>query len=177
LCLISYNNLDCEVQGIYDLQAQYEQLYGPGDYIPPVAFTYWTFRIMVGAGTLMFVLAVFALWLLRRNIADQKPLFLRIFLWAIALPFLANSAGWLLTELGRFPWVVYGMLKIEDGVSPLVSGGQVLFTLIGFTLIYGLLMVADVYLLAKYAKVGPQGGEEAQLTQGEPMPSLIGAQD
>lgn len=177
LCLISYNNLDCEVQGINNLQAQYEQLYGPGDYIPPVAFTYWTFRIMVGAGTLMFVLAVFALWLLRRNVADQKPLFLHIFLWAIALPFLANSAGWLLTELGRFPWVVYGMLKIEDGISPLVSGGQVLFTLIGFTLIYGLLMVADIYLLAKYAKVGPQGGEEAQLTQGEPIPSLIGAQD
>ena len=78
--------------------------------------------------------------------------------------------------MGRFPWVVYGLMKIEDGVSPLVSGGQVLFTLIGFTLIYGLLMVADVYLLAKYAKAGPKDDEESQ-TQGEPVPSLIGAQD
>ncbi len=176
LCLISYNNLDCEVQGIYNLQAQYEEIFGPGNYIPPVAVIYWAFRIMVGAGTLMFLMAVYALWILRGDLTKTKPIIYRLYLWGIALPYLANTAGWILTEMGRFPWVVYGLMKIEDGVSPLVSGGQVLFTLFGFTLIYGFLMVADVYLLAKYAKAGPKGEEESQ-TQGEPVPSLIGAQD
>lgn len=177
LCLISYNTFDCEVKGIYNLQAEYEQLYGPGDYIPPVAVTYWTFRIMVGVGTLMVGMAAYALWMLRGDPTKQKPIIYLAFLWGISLPYLGNTAGWVLTEMGRYPWVVYGLLKIEDGISPLVTGGQVLFTLIGFTLIYGLLMVADVYLLVKYAKAGPQNGEEQQITQGEPMPSLIGAQD
>jgi cytochrome d ubiquinol oxidase subunit I len=177
LCLISYNTLDCEVQGIYNLQAQYEQMFGPGNYIPPVAFIYWSFRAMVGAGTLLFLLGVLALWILRRDITNQKPIILRIFLWAIALPYLANTAGWLLTELGRYPWVVYKLMRIEDGNSPLVSSGQIWLTLIGFTVIYGVLMAADIYLLAKYAKDWPQDGEEAQPIQGESIPSLIGAQD
>jgi cytochrome d ubiquinol oxidase subunit I len=177
LCLISYNTLDCEVQGVNNLQAQYEQMFGPGNYIPPVAVIYWSFRAMVGAGTLLFLLGVLALWVLRREITHQKPIILRIFLWAIALPYLANTAGWLLTELGRYPWVVYKLMRIEDGNSPLVSSGHVWLTLIGFTLIYGVLMVADIYLLAKYAKDWPRDGEEAQLSQGESIPSLIGAQD
>ncbi len=177
LCLISYNSLDCEVQGIYNLQAMYEQVYGPGNYIPPVAVTYWSFRIMVGAGVGIFLLAALALWLLWRDKVIDTPWIMRIFVWAIALPYLANTAGWLLTELGRYPWVVFGLLKIEDGISPMVSGGQVLFTLIGFTLVYGLLMAADVYLLAKYAKAVPPSEHEQQLPQEDPMPSLLGAHD
>ena len=71
------------------------------------------------------------------------------------LPYLANSAGWILTEMGRQPWIVFGVLKTQDAVSPNVAGGMVLASLIGFTLLYGALMVADVYLLAKYARAEP----------------------
>ncbi len=177
LCLITYMNLDCEIQGIYNLQEEYQATYGPGDYIPPVAFTYWAFRIMVGVGFLMVAMALYAVWRLRKNGINENPWILRIFLFGVFLPYLANTAGWVLTELGRFPWVVYGLLKIEDGVSPNVPAGQVLFSMLGFTLIYALLMIADVYLLVKFAKAGPQEEKEAGKVQGKASPSLIGAQD
>jgi cytochrome d ubiquinol oxidase subunit I len=75
---------------------------------------------------------------------------------AILLPYVANSSGWILTEMGRQPWIVFGVLKTEQGVSPNVAGGAVLLTLIVFTLLYGALMVADIYLLKKYAQADPQ---------------------
>jgi cytochrome d ubiquinol oxidase subunit I len=97
-----------------------------------------------------------ALWafIKRRNL-DGQTLFLKALPWAIGLPYLANTTGWLMTELGRQPWVVYGVMKTSEAVSTAVSTGEVLTTLILFTLIYGLLMVADVRLLVKYAKTGP----------------------
>jgi cytochrome d ubiquinol oxidase subunit I len=73
------------------------------------------------------------------------------------LPYVANSAGWIFTEIGRAPWIVFGVMKIESGVSPSVTAGEALFSLIAFTLVYGALMVADVYLLNKYAKAGLHG--------------------
>ena len=72
--------------------------------------------------------------------------------WAIALPYIANSTGWIFTEIGRQPWIVFGLQKTADAVSPNVSAGTVLFSLVAFTLLYAVLMVADVYLLKKYAK-------------------------
>jgi cytochrome d ubiquinol oxidase subunit I len=177
LCLLAYNRLDCTVEGIYDLQQKYAAQYGPGDYIPPVAFTYWTFRAMVGSGFLLFGLAMLALFLMRKDIAFVSPPILRIFIWAIALPYLANTSGWLLTELGRAPWVVYGLMKIENAASKAVSAGEVLATLVGFTLVYGLLMVADIYLLSKYARAGFQPGAENAELPGEQAPSLLAAQD
>jgi cytochrome d ubiquinol oxidase subunit I len=177
LCLLAYDQLNCEIQGIYDLQAQYEQQFGAGDYVPPVAVIYWTFRIMVGAGFLMIALALYALFLTMGDMEVDRPRALKIFMWAMVLPYLANSAGWLLTELGRVPWVVYGLMKIEDGVSTVVPAGQVLFTVIGYTLIYAALIVATVYLLAKYAKLGPATEGQPQVAAEEPTPSLVGAQD
>ena len=73
---------------------------------------------------------------------------------AIVLPYVANASGWIFTEIGRVPWIVFGVMKIEDGVSPNVTAGEVLFTLVGFTVLYGALMVANIYLLNKYAKAG-----------------------
>jgi len=178
LSLLAYNQLTGEVQGIDNLQAKYVQQYGPGNYIPPVVFTYWSFRLMVGAGFLMAALALYALFMVMGDMFETRPRILRLFIWAMALPYLANTTGWLLTELGRFPWVVYGLMKIEDGRSPVVSSGSVLFSLIVFTLLYGVLMVADVYLLSKYAKAGPsatQAGADAD--SGDQFPSLVGAQD
>ena len=178
LSLLAYNQLEGEVQGIYNLQAQYEAQYGPGNYIPPVAVTYWTFRIMVGAGFAMMALALYALFMVMGDFFETRTVVLRIFLFAMALPYLANTAGWLMTELGRAPWVVFGLMKIEDAVSPTVSGGMVLTTLVIFTLVYGVLMAADIYLLTKFAKQGVKPtGEELPSDLGDTFPSLVGAQD
>ncbi|GAB4522375.1 MAG: cytochrome ubiquinol oxidase subunit I [Anaerolineae bacterium] len=168
LSLLAYNQLSGEVKGIYDLQAEYEQLYGPGNYIPPVAITYWSFRLMVGAGFAMLALGLYALFLTMGETIDGRSRLLRAFLWAIPLPYIANTFGWLMTEIGRAPWVVYGVMRIEDAVSPTVSPGMVLASLVLFTLIYGLLMFADIYLLMRYAKAGPvkEDAEAGQLTVG-----------
>jgi cytochrome bd ubiquinol oxidase subunit I len=154
LSLLAYNRLTGEVMGIKDLQTQYQKTYGPGNYIPPVAVSYWTFRLMVGSGFLMFFIVAYALLqIMRHKPLEQFKLF-KYFPLVIALPYLANTCGWLMTELGRQPWVVYGLMKTSDAVSPILSTGMVLASLIGFVLIYGVLMVADVYLLVKNAKAG-----------------------
>jgi cytochrome d ubiquinol oxidase subunit I len=178
LSLLSYNQIEGQVKGIHDLQAEYEQQYGPGNYIPPVAATYWSFRVMVGAGFALLLLAIYALFLVMSGAYDQRTTILGLFTWAIGLPYLANTAGWMMTELGRAPWLVFGLMKIEDGLSVTVSGGMVLATLVGFTLIYGVLMAADIYLLNKFAKQGPSGppGEVSKILPEEEL-FLVGAQD
>jgi cytochrome bd ubiquinol oxidase subunit I len=156
LSLLAYNRLTGEVMGIKDLQTQYQKTYGPGNYIPPVAVSYWTFRIMVGAGLLMFFIVAYALLQIMRHKALEQFKLFRFFPLAIILPYLANTCGWLMTELGRQPWVVYGLMKTSDAVSPIISTNTVLISLIGFVLIYGVLMTADIYLLAKFARAGAE---------------------
>jgi cytochrome d ubiquinol oxidase subunit I len=179
LSLLAYNQLTGKVQGIYELQAQYQQTYGPGNYIPPIAITYWSFRAMVGAGFLMAALALYALFMTMGEAVPKTPSrMLKLLPWAIALPYLANTTGWLMTELGRAPWVVFGLMKIEDGISNTVPAGFVLLSLILFTVVYGALMVADIYLLRKFATAGPaEMPENASAEPGEAIPSLVGAQD
>lgn len=157
LSLLSYNQFTGEVKGINDLQAEYQKKYGPGDYIPPVAFVYWSFRAMVGAGIAMLGLAAIALYFsLKNNVAGNK-LFLRVLPWAILLPYIGNSAGWIMTELGRVPWIVFGLMRIENGVSPasVVNSVSVLITLVLFTLIYGGLMGITVYLMRRFSTHDP----------------------
>jgi len=163
LSFMAHNSFSGEVQGINDLQEEYVERYGPGDYVPPVAISYWTFRIMVGAGFVMLALALYGLWVASRNRTTESPLYLKLMLWAIALPFIANSTGWIFTEVARQPWIVFGLQKTVDGVSPTVSAGMVLFSLIAFTLLYALLMVADVVLLRKYAEAGVPETNDADL--------------
>jgi cytochrome d ubiquinol oxidase subunit I len=179
LSLLAYNQLTGKVEGINQLQAQYQQTYGPGNYIPPVAITYWSFRAMVGAGFLMAALALYALFMTMGEAVPKTPSRILKFLpWAIALPYLANTTGWLMTELGRDPWVVFGLMKIQDGISNTVPAGFILMSLILFTVVYGALMVADIYLLRKFAKAGPaESSEKVTEEQGDGMPSLVGAQD
>jgi len=155
LSVLTTNTWSGEVQGINDIQAEYEQRYGPGSYIPVVGVIYWTFRLMVGAGLLMILVSVVGLFLLRRGRLETARWFLRLAPFAIALPYLANSTGWIMTEMGRQPWVVFGVMLTRDAASPTVGTGFVLTTLIGFTLIYGLLSVVDVYLLSKFARSDP----------------------
>lgn len=154
LSLLSYNNLTGTVRGMNDLQAEYAQKYGEGDYIPSIFISYWSFRLMVGMGLLMVLVALYALYAVWKKKPAAKIKFFALFPFFIVLPYLANISGWILTEVGRQPWVVYGLLKTEDAFSPNLTTGMVLTSLIGFTLIYGVLLVADVYLLAKYARAG-----------------------
>ena len=155
LSVLSTFSWNGTVDGINDLQQQYEQRYGPGSYIPMVAVTYWTFRVMVGTGLLMILISVVGLWLLRKRKLETTRWFLWLALLAIALPYIANSTGWILTEVGRQPWVVYGVMLTRDATSPTVGLGLVLTTLIGFTLIYGVLTAVDIYLLTRFARSDP----------------------
>ena len=99
---------------------------------------------------------------------------LKCLVWAMALPTIANTAGWILTETARQPWIVHGLLKTEDAMSPNLSPAMVLFTWIGFALTYAALMVADVYLLAKFAKAGPDAALQEPV---DLAPPAAGAQD
>jgi cytochrome d ubiquinol oxidase subunit I len=157
LSLLSYNQFTGEVKGINALQAEYQKKFGAGDYIPPVAFVYWSFRAMVGAGLAMLGLAAIALYYSLKNKVAGNKLFLRVLPWAILLPYIGNSAGWLMTELGRVPWIVFGLMRIENGVSPasVVNSVSVLITLVLFTLIYGGLMGVTVYLMRRFSTHDP----------------------
>lgn len=162
LSFLSYNTPDGMVHGINQLQAEYEAQYGPGDYVPPAIWlTYWSFRAMVGAGVLMFVLGIVgSIRFFRNNLGNGKGKWLlRLLMVAIFLPYLANTTGWLLTEMGRQPWIVQGLMTIDQAISPNVTIEMLWISLIGFTLIYGLLMVADIYLLQKYARHNMDGGD------------------
>ncbi len=152
LSFLSYNNFSGKVVGLKDLQKEFEQKYGPGNYVPPVAITYWSFRLMVYAGLLMLLFALYAVAL----IGKKKPSwFLKVLEWSVFLAYLATSTGWIMAEVGRQPWIVYGLLKVKDAVSPNVPAWNVAFSLIAFGVLYGLLMIADVYLLLKYGHEEP----------------------
>ena len=155
LSLLSYNQLTGEVRGLNQLNADYQQTYGPGDYLPPVPLIYWTFRAMVGAGFLMLALAALGLYLLLKNKFESSPRFLKILPLAILLPYLGTSTGWLMTELGRQPWIVFGLMRTADGVSTSVDSVSVLITLVLYTAVYAGLMVVTIGLLRRYAKSDP----------------------
>jgi cytochrome d ubiquinol oxidase subunit I len=118
----------------------------------------------------MIVISLFALFIDLRNLYGKYPWFFKLLPWAIALPYLANTTGWILTEVGRYPWVVYGLVKLQDGVSKVVTSGMLLTSLIGFILVYGLIITATVYLMLKFAKAGPAVAVEAPA---EFTPSLV----
>jgi len=154
LSILSYNSLTGSVPGMLELQDQYVERFGPGNYIPPVKTTFWSFRIMVASGMLMILLGLLGTWYMLRNKLEKVPFFMKCMLPAISLPFIANSAGWIMTEVGRQPWVVFGLQKTEDGVSPLVSPGMVATSLIGFTVVYAIIAICFVYLVIQSVKQG-----------------------
>jgi len=143
-----------EVEGINNLQSRYAQKYGPGDYVPYVPVTYWSFRLMIGFGGLAMLVALAALWLTRKG---RTPVGRRLWpaaIAAIVLPLAANSFGWIFTEMGRQPWTVFGVLGTADSVSPSVGAGSVATSLIVLTLLYGVLAVVEGGLFVKYARAG-----------------------
>jgi cytochrome d ubiquinol oxidase subunit I len=170
LSFMEFNRFEGEVQGINQLQDQYEQKYKPGDYVPPPVVMYWSFRVMVGAGLLMIAISLFALFIDLKNLYNKFSWFIKLLPLAIALPYLANTTGWIITEMGRFPWIVYTLVKLEDGVSIILKNSTILISLIGFMLVYGLLIIATLYLMFKYAKAGPMAAPDVLE---EVMPSLV----
>jgi len=181
LSLLANDQLTGEVQGIYDLQAQYEAKFGPDNYIPPVAVIYWSFRIMVGAGLALVALGIYALFMVMGDVVKIGSKVQKIFFVGLFLPYAANTAGWLMTEIGRYPWIVQDLMKLDIAASKAVPAGFILTTLIGFTLLYGLLMFATIFLLAKYAKLGPLKEVSQEDDPSTPVDdaefSLVGAQD
>ncbi len=160
LSFLSTGSLDGEVKGINDLQAEAEAVYGPGDYRPFVPVIYWNFRLMVGVGFVTALMSVAGLWMLRRGRLPSSPWVYRIGVVSLTLPFIANSAGWIFTEMGRQPWSVYGVLKTSASVSPGVSAGSMLVSVAALTALYGVLMIIEAGLMLKYAKAGPPSEDE-----------------
>ena len=156
-----------KVEGINYWQRQYQKEYGAGNYKPIVAVNYWSFRLMVAIGTLFVGWATLGLWLVRRRRLEQSRRFLRLSIPLLALPFLANTFGWLLREMGRQPWVVEGLLKTSDAFSHAVSVQAVAFTLAGFVLVYTLLAAIETWLVVSVVKGGPAppAGEDEQPKQ------------
>jgi cytochrome d ubiquinol oxidase subunit I len=154
LSFLARSDFNAEVKGLKDF---------PKEERPPVAITFVSFRLMVGLGALMVLLTMIG-WF-KRNRLESSPGYLRIMLYAIPLPYLAAQFGWLVAEVGRQPWAVYGLIKTSDAVSN-IAASQVMVSLIAFTLVYSLLGGVDYYLLAKFARLGPEPA--AQEAAGQP---------
>jgi cytochrome bd ubiquinol oxidase subunit I len=144
-----------EVKGVDQLNAEDQKKYGPGDYVPILGVTYWTFRIMAGVGVALLLIPIIGLLLLRRGLFERKRWFLRTAVGAF-LPPLANLTGWIFTEMGRQPWVVYGLLKTSDARSPLVGSGSIILTIVGYTLLYGVLLLIGGRLFLREIAHGPE---------------------
>jgi cytochrome bd ubiquinol oxidase subunit I len=173
LSLIATLDWNGQVLGINQLQKQYTAQYGSGNYVPTLWLTYWSFRLMVGAGILMILLSAWGLWLGRRRQVVHSRWFRRLALAGIALPIAGNSAGWIFTEVGRQPWIVYGLMQTAKGVSP-VSAGDVAFTLACFVAVYTALAAVAVVLVVRAARHPFEDTEEEPAESGHPlMPSLI----
>ncbi|ASR33738.1 cytochrome BD ubiquinol oxidase subunit I [Prauserella marina] len=176
LSFLAHNDFTTEVKGIEDLVGQYQERYGshypddpalgelagqPIDYVPNLPVTYWGFRIMIGFGAISAATGVLALWLTRRDRVPDSKWFPRLALLSIATPFIANSAGWIFTEMGRQPFVVVPNPTGVDGVWMFtaqavsnVSAGEVWVSLISLTALYAVLGVVEVFLMTKYIRGG-----------------------
>jgi cytochrome d ubiquinol oxidase subunit I len=180
LSFLADDNFSSHVPGINEANKAEQQQFGPGNYVPNVPVAYWGFRLMIGVGMASFGVGALGLWLTRKKFMlparlrtgpDEvpnlvlfrgtvlPPKFARLY-WVLALatmtfPMMAMSFGWIFTENGRQPWVVYGVLRTSDAVSPGVSTGEVLTSLIVFSALYGILAVVEGRLMVKYVKAGP----------------------
>jgi cytochrome d ubiquinol oxidase subunit I len=154
LSLLATNSWGGKVIGLNQLQAESVKKYGPGNYVPDVFIQYWSMRIMAYLAALVTMLALWGAWLLHRGKLDGSKWFLRLSMWAVVTPFLMNTAGWLLTESGRQPWIVQGLMKTVNANSPSVSATDIWISLVVFVLLYAALGAADVVLMVRYARKG-----------------------
>jgi cytochrome d ubiquinol oxidase subunit I len=168
LSFLATGSIDGPVKGINEIKAAYQKQYGADatsrvfsqSYTPTIPLTYWSFRIMIGLGIVGALIAMAVLWSTRR---DRIPRH-RLWFWAIVaaplLPLFANAFGWIFTEAGRQPWIVFGLMTTAAGISPNVSAGEVWTSLITLTLLYAVLAVVETKLLLKYIAAGAPDFEE-----------------
>jgi cytochrome d ubiquinol oxidase subunit I len=158
-----------KVQGLNQLQAQEEKQYGPGNYMPRIRLMYWSMRTMAMLGVFMFLVAAVGAWLYRKRRLKKARWFLWTAVVTIAAPYIAATFGWILTEMGRQPWVVQGLLKTSQAASSL-STGTIALSLSVFLVLYATLGVVYFLLMRRYARFDPpQVGEEAPVPSPEPV--------
>jgi len=144
------------VEGIDQAQREEEKRYGPGNYLPIVGVVYWSFRIMVGAGFLLLAIALVGCLLLRKGRLARSRRFLQLSTAAVVLPILANWFGWIFTEVGRQPWVVFGLLRTSEARSLDVSSAELIASLAAYIAIYTVLTVFGGRLLLRELRRGPE---------------------
>ena len=171
LSLLATNHWNGQVQGLSPLQAQYSKQFGPGNYVPNVFIQYWGMRVMAYLGALTLLICLWGLWLAYRKRLELSRVFLRVAVWSAVLPFLMNTAGWFLTESGRQPWIVQGIMLTRNGVSPTVGVTWLWISLVGFVLLYGTLGTVDFLLMLRYSRkqLPP---EPAVADAGTPLPAV-----
>ncbi|PIC77943.1 cytochrome ubiquinol oxidase subunit I [Sporosarcina sp. P19] len=169
LSYLTYSEFKGKVQGMNALEQQMIEKHGEGEYLPPVKTTFWSFRIMVVTGGTLLGLGALGLFLTFRKKIMESVWFLRLLIVGIFLPFIGNSFGWIMSEMGRQPWVVNGLMKTADGISPNVSAGQILFSLISFSTIYTILGIIMVVLFVKFIQRGPEEQPEEDVSATDPF--------
>ncbi|MEW1955859.1 cytochrome ubiquinol oxidase subunit I [Terrabacter sp. NPDC080008] len=172
LSFLATGSFDGAVKGINDLKAEYAQTYGASGnklvadvataYVPNIPTTYWTFRLMIGLGMATALIALAVLWMTRKNAHPTARWLTYAAVAAPLLPVFANSFGWIFTEVGRQPWIVFGLMTTAHGVSPSVSMGEVITSMVVFTLLYGALAVVEVKLFLHYVRKGAEPFEQPQ---------------
>jgi cytochrome d ubiquinol oxidase subunit I len=161
--LLSYmatGSFNGQVQGLTQLQRQERKNYGPGNYMPNVRVIYWSMRVMAFLGVLMFLVAAVGAWLYWKRKLESARWFLWTAIVAIAFPYIAATAGWILTEMGRQPWIVQGLLLTSEANSPSVSTTWLGISLGVFVTLYLVLGIVDFVLMRRYARLEPSSEPE-----------------
>jgi cytochrome d ubiquinol oxidase subunit I len=172
--LLSYlatGSFQGKVVGLNQNQEKQVAQHGPGNYMPQVELEYWCMRVMAYLGGLMLLIALWGGWLLWRKKLERAKWFQRTATGAIVVPFLACFGGWLLTETGRQPWIVYGLQKTADAVSPSSTTTKVAFSLGVFLALYTGLAIVDFYLMRRYARLDPPETDAGEGAAPVPAPS------
>ncbi|WP_025209143.1 cytochrome ubiquinol oxidase subunit I [Hippea sp. KM1] len=150
LSIIAYHDPNATVKGLKDF---------PKNDRPPVTITFVSFRTMVALGSLFVLLVLLAFYYAKKDLLLNKRWFLKLMILAIPLPYIAIELGWIVAEVGRQPWIVYGLMRTADATSTAVSVPQIIMSLVGFVLFYSILGIIDIYLLVKYARQLPEAVE------------------
>jgi cytochrome d ubiquinol oxidase subunit I len=151
LSYMATGSFDGQVQGLNELQKQEQRAFGRGNYMPNVEVIYWSMRTMAYAGVLMFLVAVLGAWLYWKKKLERARWFHRTAMAAMILPYIAATAGWVLTEMGRQPWIVQGLLQTSQANSPNVTTTWLGISLGVFITLYVALLVVDFVLMRRYA--------------------------
>jgi cytochrome bd ubiquinol oxidase subunit I len=170
LSLLATNHWNGKVIGLSPLQSQYVAKYGPGDYVPNVFIQYWSMRVMAYLALVITLIALWGLWLSRRHKLATARWFLLTAQWMVILPFLMNTAGWFLTEIGRQPWIVQGIMLTRNGLSPSVSTAYLWISVLVFFAVYATLGTVDLLLMLRYARKELPAAPTQ--TADEPVPAM-----